>query len=190
MRQKRLHIVFNAPVSLTFAGICLLALILNTVTGGVSNALIFCVYRSSLLNPLTYVRLIGHVFGHSSLSHFSGNMMTFLILAPLLEEKYGSRNLILTILATALVTGIVHCIFFSGALLGASGVVFALILLSSFTDIRQGEIPLTLIIVAVMYIGTQIAEGLFVQDNISNLTHILGGVVGALAGFRLNSGNA
>ena len=71
-------------------------------------------------------------------------------------------------------------------LLGASGVVFALILLSSFTCVREGEIPLTFILVAIIYIGQQIYEGLFIQDNISNLTHILGGLVGAVLGFVMN----
>ncbi len=71
-------------------------------------------------------------------------------------------------------------------LLGASGVVFALILLSSFTCVREGEIPLTFILVAIIYIGQQIYEGLFIQDNISNLTHILGGLVGAGLGFVMN----
>lgn len=188
MKKHRLRISYNAPVALSFTIICLVVLILNTVTGGISNGLLFCVYRSSLRDPLTYFRLIGHVFGHGSLSHFTGNMMTFLILAPLLEEKYGSKNLALTILATALVTGIVHCLISSSALLGASGVVFALILLSSFTDIREGEIPLTLILVALLYIGSQIISGITTQDNVSNLTHILGGAVGAVVGFLLNSG--
>ena len=58
-------------------------------------------------------------------------------------------------------------------LLGASGVVFALILLSSFTSMKEGEIPLTFILVAALYIGQQIYQGIFVNDNVSNLTHIL-----------------
>ena len=71
-------------------------------------------------------------------------------------------------------------------LLGASGVVFAFILLSSFAGFRDGKIPFTFILVALLYIGQQVYQGVFVQDNISNLTHILGGIVGAVLGYIMN----
>ena len=72
------------------------------------------------------------------------------------------------------------------ALLGASGVVFAYILLSSFACIKDGSIPLTFILVAVLYIGGQVADGVFVKDNVSNLTHIIGGIIGAFFGYISN----
>ena len=64
--------------------------------------------------------------------------------------------------------------------------VFALILLSSFTSMKEGEIPLTFILVAALYIGQQVYQGIFVNDNVSNLTHILGGLVGAGLGYVMN----
>ncbi|MBR0410444.1 MAG: hypothetical protein IJI25_05505 [Eubacterium sp.] len=63
---------------------------------------------------------------------------------------------------------------------------FAFILLTSFTGFREGELPVTVILVAVIFLGQQIYEGLFVDDNVSNLSHILGGVIGAFAGYILN----
>lgn len=162
-------------------------MVLDFITRGAANHAFFSVYRSSLLSPLTYVRLFGHVLGHAGWAHFFGNITLILVVGPLLEEKYGSANLLFVILATALTTGLVHFIFFPRVgLLGASGVVFALILLSSFTSMKEGEIPLTFLLVAVIYIGQQVYEGLFVHDNVSNLTHILGGVVGAGLGFVMN----
>ena len=59
-------------------------------------------------------------------------------------------------------------------------------MMTSFTGFKEGEIPVTVILVAFIYIGQQIYEGLFIQDNISNMAHILGGVVGAVAGYTLN----
>ena len=92
-----------------------------------------------------------------------------------------------TIGITALVTGLVNYFLFpTVALCGASGVVFAFILLVSFTNVREGEIPITFILVALIYIGQQVYEGIFFKDNVSNLSHILGGVVGAIAGYSLN----
>ena len=107
--------------------------------------MLFSVYRSSMLNPLTYIRFVGHIFGHAGWEHFMGNIMLILVVGPLLEEKYGSSNLLFVILATALVTGIANFALFPRVqLLGASGVVFALILLSSFTGLNEDGIPLTL----------------------------------------------
>lgn len=185
--NRKLKVSFNSPVILSFTILCFLVMILNFVTRGLTNQAFFTVYRSSLLSPMTYIRFFGHVLGHAGWEHFFGNITLILVVGPLLEEKYGSSNMLFVILATALTTGLVHFIFFPGVgLLGASGVVFALILLSSFTCMKEGEIPLTFILVAVIYIGQQVYDGIFVKDNISNLTHILGGVVGAALGYVMN----
>ena len=185
--QKRFKIVLNSPVVLTFTLICVIALIVGAITKGSSTRLIFSVYRSSLRSPMTYVRFFGHVFGHANLSHLAGNLMMILVIGPMLEERYGSGSMVVMILLTALVTGVIHFIFFtSSALLGASGVVFAMILLASMTGIRDREIPLTFILVTVLYLGQQIYEGIFVPDNVSQLTHIIGGIVGAVFGYLVN----
>ncbi len=93
----------------------------------------------------------------------------------------------MVILITAAVTGVVnYVLFWNVALCGASGVVFAFILLTSFTSFKNGEIPLTFILVTIVFLGQQVYEGLFLQDNISNLSHVLGGIVGAIVGYRLN----
>ena len=157
------------------------------MTGGVSDQLLFCVYRSSLSDPLTYFRFFGHVLGHANWEHFLSNIMMILVVGPLLEEKYGSTDTLFVILTTAFVTGLIHFIFFPNvALLGASGIVFAFILLASMTSIEDGKIPLTFILVAVIYIGGQIRDGILVKDDVSNLTHIIGGIVGSVFGFAMN----
>ncbi len=185
--KKRIRITFNSPVILSFVGVCLLALILDKITGGISTLKLFSVYRSSFLNPLTYVRLIGHIFGHAGWSHFINNIMMILILGPMLEEKYGSKDILLVILITAVVTGAFHMIFSPFTrLLGASGVVFAFILLSSLTSFDDGGIPVTFILVAVIYIGEQIYQFIAITSNVSNITHIIGGAVGATFGFVSN----
>ena len=186
MKKKR-RITFNSPVVLGFVILSFGAMVLNYLTAGMSNKLLFMTYHSSLLSPLTDVRFFTHVLGHSGWSHYIGNTMYLLLLGPMLEEKYGSRTLIEVILITGLVTGLVTWILFPGvALCGASGVVFAFIMMTSFTNFKEGEIPLTVILVAVIFIGQQIYEGLFIQDNISNMGHILGGIVGGVAGYTLN----
>ena len=188
MKKKiKLNITFNSPVVLGFASICLVALILSMITRGRSNELMFMTYHSSLLSPLTHIRFFTHVLGHADWAHFIGNMSYILLLGPMLEEKHGSSRIVKIILVTAFVTGLFHYIIFHKvALCGASGVVFAFILLTSFTNFREGELPLTFILVALIFIGQQIFEGFTVRDNVSNLSHIIGGIVGAVYGYGLN----
>ena len=185
--SRRVRLSFNAPAVLGFAGACLAAMALNILTGGSANRLLFSVYRAPLSNPLTWLRMFTHVLGHADWNHLLNNMMYILLVGPMLEEKYGSLNLILVILATALLTGLINFICFPGTmLLGASGVVFAMILLSSITSTREGAIPVTFILVAILYIGQQVWQAITVRDNVSYMAHIAGGAVGAGLGFVLN----
>lgn len=180
-RVKRIH--YNAPVTLTFFFLSLAALLLDLLTQGQSTRLCFSVYRSPL-SPLFFVRLLGHVLGHSGWAHFSGNMVLFLVVGPPMEEKYGSRTLLTGILLTALISGVLQCLLFPGsALLGASGILFMLILLSSLSGMRSGSIPLTLILVAAIYLGQEVCSALFVQDNVAHFMHLVGGLCGALFGL-------
>ena len=186
-KKQRIGISFNAPVILGFAAVCVIAQILNIVTGGASNRAVFSVYGASLLDPLTWIRCIGHVFGHIGWDHLIGNLMFILLLGPMIEEKYGSKNTVIIILATAVVTGAVNMVFFPRvALLGASGVVFAFILISSVTVREDNTIPVTFILVALLYLGREIYDGIFVRDNVSQMAHIIGGAVGSVLGFLLS----
>ena len=184
---RRLRLSLNAPVTLAFVGVCFVAQLLNVLTMGASNRLVFSVYRSSLADPLTIVRSLFHVFGHADWNHLMGNMIYILILGPMLEEKYGAKNLALVIAVTALVTGVFSQLLFPRVmLLGASGVVFAFILMSSITVREDGAIPLTFVLVAVLYLGQQVLQGLFTRDSVSQSTHLIGGAVGSVFGFLLN----
>ena len=185
--KRKYKITFNSPVVLSFAAACFVVMIINYVTGGMSNQIAFMTYHSSLTSPMTYIRLFTHVLGHAGWQHFIGNLAYILLLGPMLEEKYGSARVLQVIAITAAVTGVINYMFFwDVALCGASGVCFAFILLSSFTSFREGEIPLTVILVAIIFLGQQIYEGIVVQDDISNMAHVFGGIVGGIIGFSLN----
>ncbi|MCR4876305.1 MAG: rhomboid family intramembrane serine protease [Clostridiales bacterium] len=185
--MRKPKITFNSPLVLSFALVCFGVTLAGALTNGSSTALLFSTHSASLSDPLTYIRLFTHVLGHSGWAHLMGNMAYILLLGPALEERYGARNLLLMILVTAFITGAVHNLLFPRTLLlGASGVAFAFILLTSFTEFREGEIPLTVILVAVIYLGQQIWDGITVRDNVSNLSHVIGGLVGAGTGYLLN----
>ena len=187
--KKRLKITLNAPLVLGFALACTIVTLLGMITGDATTRAAFTTYATRMDDPMMYLRLLTHVLGHAGLAHLLGNMAYILLLGPMLEEKYGWKSLLTVILVTAAITGVIHNLLFPHtALLGASGVVFAMILMTSFTDYREGEIPLTFILVAVIYLGQQIWEGITVKDNVSNLTHIIGGLIGVGAGYLLNRG--
>lgn len=185
--KKGFHkITFNSPAILGYTIICALALVLNQITRGYTNQAFFSVYRASLADPLTYLRFFGHAIGHANWSHFINNFTLILVVGPLLEEKYGTTDIICIIASTALITGLANFILFPGVrVLGASGVLFGLILLSSFSSFKEGTIPLTFILVAFLYIGKDIYSAMFVRDNVSNFSHILGGLVGAFLGYNI-----
>lgn len=185
--MQKLKITFNSPLVLGFALACAAVTLLGALTGESSTALLFSTHSAPFSDPLMYVRLFTHVLGHAGLAHLMGNMAYILLLGPALEEKYGWKNLLVVILVTALITGLIHNLLFPRTiLLGASGVVFAFILLTSFTGFREGEIPLTFILVALIYLGQQVWDAVTVRDNVSNLSHILGGLIGGGAGYLLN----
>ena len=177
---------YNSPVILSFFFISLIALILGYLTHGWVTQEFFSVYRASLFDPTTYVRFFGHVLGHADLNHFMGNMLLLLVVGPPLEEKYGSRTLLIGILFTALVSGILQFVFFPHSmLLGASGIVFMMIMLASLAGMKDGKIPLTLILVAALYLGQEVYSVFFVEDNVANFMHIVGGACGTVFGFSL-----
>ena len=185
--KKKLKLTVNAPIILGFTGICFAIIVLDYLTNGTSTVELMINSDASFTSPMTYVRLLTHVFCHVNWDHFIENMMYILLLGPMLEEKYGSVTILEVVTITAIITGVIHILFLENTLLcGASGVCFAFILLASFTNFGEGEIPLTFIIVAVVYLGQQIYSGLTLQDNISNISHILGGIIGSVAGYILN----
>jgi len=122
------------------------------------------------------------------MAHFINNFMIILLIGPMLEERYGGKWLVSMMVVTAFVTGVLHIILSEYAKLGASGIVFMLILLGSFTNLQKGRIPLTLILALVIYIGREVmaSTGAGMDTNIAYMTHIVGGLCGAVFGFIAN----
>jgi len=177
------RIRYNAPVTLTFSLIAVLVLVIDQSTGGVLVANVFSIgAQLDFANPLQWPRLVLHALGHANWGHLMGNFAFILLLGPILEEKYGSNQLGIMMAVTALVTGLINIAVMPTALLGASGIVFMMILLVSFTNIRAGDIPLTFILVLILFLAREIL-GALREDSIAQFAHIAGGVCGSLFGF-------
>ncbi len=180
-----MKIRYNAPVTLTFSLICALVLGADTLFHtGLIPALFSVPGRGdfSFRDPVGYVRLFTHVIGHIDWSHLFSNFSFVLLLGPILEEQYGSVTLLVMILTTSLITGLLNVLLLPSGLLGASGIVFMMILLVSFTNFGNRQIPMTFILVLILYLAREVINS-FQQNSISEFAHILGGLCGSLFGF-------
>lgn len=189
-----LKIRYNSPIVLTFSLICigvyLVDLLASVGTGAgeigrITSAFFMLPGNFNWSNPLDYLRMLTYTMGHANQAHIMGNMSIFLLIAPIMEEKYGSKKILLMMLLTAIVTAILQILLFSSGLLGASGIVFMFIVLVSFADARKGSIPLTFILVVLFFIGQEIIHSM--QDNqVSEYAHIMGGIMGGIFGMLFN----
>ena len=182
-----MKIRYNAPVVLTFTFASAFILVLSQTLLHSLTVQWFAVPGKAGFSPASFrnwITLFTHVLGHGSWSHLGSNFMVILLIGPILESTYGSPSLLGMISITALVTGALNVLFFSSGLLGASGVVFMMILLASFTNFNKGEIPLTFILVLVLYLGMELINSFGSSgENISHFAHIVGGFCGSLFGF-------
>ena len=175
---------YNSIVIITYFLVSLLAWLLNTISRGKANELFFSNYRSSLLNPLTYLRLFTHSIGHKDIDHLISNFLYILLIGPMIEEKYGSINLLIMLLITSLVISIFNIIFHNYQITGASGNVYMLIVLSSFSNIQEGKIPLTLILIFIFYIVSEVRKRSTEKNSkVYHDGHIIGALCGLIFGF-------
>lgn len=179
----KLRIRYNSPVILTFALVCALVLLIDQISGGVFIRQYFVLQPPfDARSFLSWMRLFTYVIGHQNWTHLISNFSFILLIGPVLEEKYGSLPLLAMMLVTALSTAVLNLLIVRTGLYGASGIVFMLILLSSFTNIRQGEIPITFILIIALYLVREFVNAL-TPSTISELAHIAGGIIGGLFGF-------
>lgn len=173
---------YNSILILSMFGISVIALALKYITKEKSDQLLFTTYRSSFLDPLTYVRFFTHILGHRNWEHLSNNYITILLIGPMLEEKYGTIDLLIMILSTAFVVALYNFIRGGIRLRGASCIVFMFIVLSSFCNIKEGKIPLTFVLIFIFYVVDEIKK-IKKEDGISHDGHVIGALCGAVFGI-------
>ena len=180
-----MKISYNAPVSLTFAILSILVVYIDQkiYPGIVATAFTVEGNKSFDFKSIeSYFRIFTYVFGHRDWDHLSNNLMFILLLGPMLEERFGTSSVFNMMLITSLLGALVNILFFSTSLLGCSGIVFMMIILSSFANIKQGEIPMSFFFVLALYLWREI-QGFFTDKDISQISHIIGGICGSVFGF-------
>ena len=163
-KKKGFPLKYNSPVILSFALFCSGILLLDNILPIDLMQSFFSVPGNTMpfhLFSFDVIRLFSHAAGHVNWMHLVGNFSIILLIGPILEERYGSGLIGILMLLTAFITGVINRIFFPAGLLGASGIVFMFILLVSFTNVRKGEIPLTFVLVVLLFLGQEIYRMIF-----------------------------
>mmetsp|Transcript_4020 Transcript_4020/g.7126 ORF Transcript_4020/g.7126 Transcript_4020/m.7126 type:complete len:289 (-) Transcript_4020:27-893(-) len=182
------HVVVEAPTVITFCLICVLLHFLNLI---ILPGLSFPLGVDSelhLKNPLQYIRFFTHIFVHDSLGHLKGNMTNLLLVGPSAEASFGSRAILHVILVVAVSSSLSHVVLGrqNSRQLGASGVVFAMILLNSLVAAKRGKIPVSFILISFLYLGDEMWKLFFISDGVSHSAHLVGGFVGTITGFQMD----
>jgi membrane associated rhomboid family serine protease len=179
------RIRIGAPLTLLVAVGCVVGTYLPGASlFGISGGI------GSLLLPWTWLRLVTWPFVHANTGHLLSNMMLFLLLSPNLEAKQGKLEYAFCLILTSVVVGVGHLVLghSNTTLVGASGWVFMMIILSTFTIGEAGTISIPTLIVAALY-GWQEVRAALTPNQISQFAHLLGGACGLLFGV-LGSGQS
>ena len=186
--MSKYKISYNSPFILTFAFICSVIYFIKWLSPGFIDSWFVLRGDFDTGSFRYYFGLITYPLNHSSIEHLFGNMSFILLLGPVVEEKYGQKNLFLMVLTTTAITAIFNIILFDTGIIGASGIVFLFIVLISFINYQGQGIPLTFVLVVLIFIGKEIIAS-FDDDNISQFGHIVGGACGSIFGFNRTFSN-
>lgn len=203
MAKKNYSLKINAPVIVVIATISILAMIFDTfiIKGKViSNAFTCHASKASgsfsafnFKSAADYARMIFYIFGNNSwYSLFSGTIILILLGANL-EERYGSRILLLMISTSCLVTGVLTACISTVPVTGADGIIFTMLFLASISEISKKEIPLTWLMILVLFISFKLYStadfyhlkkfSQIIDKNICVFIQLIGGICGSLFGF-------
>jgi GlpG protein len=180
-----MKITFQSPFIIAFTILATLMYLLTEYNG---VPLRICVLSGTFVADdfNTYVSCLGYTLGHANVEHLVGNLSFILLLGPILETKYGTKELVFMSSATAIITAVIHVFFFDENLIGASGIVFLFIILSSLINIKNKELPFTFLCIVFLFLGQEIWAS-FQADNVSQLAHICGGLTGIFFGYYYRS---
>lgn len=188
-----MRLKYNAPVTFSFALVCTLVQVVDQY---LSPGLVGAFFTGSGApqwsgtNPAQYAAVFLHMFGHDSFAHLLKNFMVLLLLGPILEEKYNTKSMAGMLIITGLVAGIFNILLSPEAVVGSSSIVFMMIMLVSFARSSPGDIPVSVILIFMLYMLDQLTGNVgagFFGDN--KVAHIVGGICGLIFGFLKMSGN-
>ena len=132
-----------------------------------------------------YWQFVTYMFVHADLSHLFSNMLGLLIFGIAVEKSIGSKEFLLFYFLTGILCGIFSFCFhyFTGGyyvfLMGASGVIYAILLLYAVSFPRStiyiwGIIPLQAPVLVIVYTIFELVSQFSGKTNIAHYTHLAG----------------
>lgn len=187
------RITVEAPVVITFCFLCVVVHVLQKVVWTGLNTFLAVPHTFRLLSVMQVPRLFTHVIAHDgSISHIKNNMVHLLLVGPSAEHVYGSTTMLLVIALVAVTSAAAHILVGSPHThqLGASGVVFAVILLNSLMAAVSGTIPLSFILTAALWVSDEVYKFFFGRDGVSHHAHLTGAIVGTVVAYYIRGGTS
>lgn len=179
--MSKFAITFNAPLTLGFAFVCI-GIYMAAFTAFIPVEMLVLKPVFDFRSWQSWLSLLSYATAHADTAHLLGNLSFILLLGPMLEQKYGDRSLAVMMLITTLLTALVNLFIFKQALIGSSGLVFMMVMLTSFANMKRNTIPLTFLLVGFLFLGKEVLES-YKDDNIAQFAHITGGICGSVFGF-------
>jgi GlpG protein len=176
-----MKITFDSKATLTLAVLSILGLFFVNASAD-SNSIFVLNGDFQPESPVWYISTLTYIFGHSDFEHIVGNLSIILLLGPLVELKFGWQKFTIMVVSTAFLTAVLHTLLWDNGLIGASGIAFMLIVVTSLLNTRGKDIPITFILVVLLFLGQEIYSS-FKNDQISHFAHLFGGAMGAFWGF-------
>lgn len=176
---------FNAPFTFFYAFLIVLIFFLNQyVTPGLIGRFFSVPGKggANWTSPILLMQTVAYVVGHTSWAHLTSNIMMILLLGPPVESRYGSVMMAIMVILTAAVGGVINLLFFPAPLVGASGIVFMLVVLVSFAGMDDDEFPVSVLIVFSIFVAREVIA-FHTSGRVSHTAHIEGAVLGGLYGY-------
>lgn len=187
-----LKLVYDAPATLTFAFICLGLFALDFFFLGSKISQNYLCSPTSAAgkaafmasSPLSYVRLVTYCFGSASVEILIVNMVFLLLLGPSMEERYGTVVIAIMMAVCVLFSGVLTACFSKTSLTGCAAVIFMMIFLNSFVSLSKKKIPVSFLLVFLLFIFREGFNLGFSGDGIIKIIiNIAGGLCGSLFAF-------
>ena len=133
-------------------------------------------------NVADYFRILLYPFGFSSWNQLTANLVFILLLFPKIESVFGKLFSSMLVLITVAFAGVICVCFSNSVIYGTSGIVCMLLILAIFISADKRQIPLSYILLAVIYFAREIVS-IIDTNTIEVFCHFSGSLAGSLVGI-------
>ena len=179
-------------VAMTLIGLNVIMFIIQAIVGDSFTQMFMLVAGDIFTRPWI---LLTSMFLHSGTTHIFFNMYALLIFGPLLEQRIGSKRLLISYLTTGIFAGIIYSLYHafllgapqtaavgaSGAIMGFLGLV--IMLLPKMRILFFFIIPMNMRTAGIIFAAIDLIGFITPGDGIAHLAHLAGLAAGLAFGY-------